>query len=214
MNPEDPKMKLQHHKIPFAHDRAFIKTLDEAVKTLRPRVLIGVSTQASSFTPAILRLMSEINERPIIFPLSNPTHLAECTFEEAMANTQQRVVFASGSPFPPMEVKGVTHYPAQANNAYIFPAVGHAAILTNCKSISDEVFLVAAEALASMSSDADLRVGLLFPRFSGILGVSASLIARVAEFIVASGLGENPKDFSGDWETYARSKMWSPSAKL
>ena len=211
----DSRMPLQHHKVAYAHEVPYLGSLVEAVRSIRPTALIGVSTQAKSFTPEILRLMAEINERPIVFPLSNPTHLAECTFEEAMAHTTNRVVFASGSPFPALTTQqGVTHYPAQANNAYIFPAVGHAAVLTKCARIPDEVFLIAAEALAKLSPPEDLRVGLLFPRFASILDVSAKLIADVAEFMVREGLGTEPEDKKEeDWETYAKNKMWTP-AKL
>ena len=128
--------------------------------------------------------MAQLNERPIVMPLSNPTSKAECTFEQAVAATDGRVLFASGSPFPPLRHRGRTLHPAQANNAYIFPAVGHAAVLARCRQISDDVFLVAAESLASMSSVADLEQGYLFPRFSGIKSVSARLMAAVADFMV------------------------------
>lgn len=157
LNPSDPKLKLQEHKKSVAHDMPFIKDLATAVKELRPTALVGVSTQGGAFTPEILRLMAEINEHPIIFPLSNPTDLAECTFRDAVEHTDGRLAFASGSPFDPLDWHGQTLYLAQANNAYIFPAVGHAAILTQCKQIPDSIFLTAAEALAHLSSDDELK---------------------------------------------------------
>jgi malate dehydrogenase (oxaloacetate-decarboxylating)(NADP+) len=79
--------------------------------------------------------MAALNDRPIIMPLSNPTSKSECTFEAAVAATQGRVLFASGSPYPPLQRGGRTLHPAQANNAYIFPAVGHAAVLARCREI-------------------------------------------------------------------------------
>jgi len=209
----DPKLRLQHHKEAYAHDLPHLKDLSSAIDALKPTALVGVSTQGGSWTPEIIRQMAAINERPIMFPLSNPTHLSEMTYAEALRETDGRVVFASGSPFPGQEWRGVPMWPAQANNAYIFPAVGHAAILTNCTSITDDVFLVAAHALAALSPDADLAQGLLFPRFRDILKISAKIIAACAAFIVAEGLGTAPADFSGDWEAYARGKMWNPSQK-
>jgi malate dehydrogenase (oxaloacetate-decarboxylating)(NADP+) len=122
--------------------------------------------------------------------------------------TNGKVIFASGSPFDPItDAAGVTHYPAQANNAYIFPAVGMAAVLTKCSTITDEVFVVAAEALAEMAVMSDVAVGRLFPAFSNIRHVSKVLAAKVAEFIVASGLGEQPADCA-HWERYVEHHMW------
>ena len=133
-----PLLPLPAPQKPFAHDVPACKTLLEAIRQVRPTVLIGVSTQAGSFDGEVLAAMSELNARPIIMPLSNPTSKAECTFAEAVAASQGRVLFASGSPFPPQahpSVAGRTLCPAQANNAYIFPAVGHAAVLTRCREI-------------------------------------------------------------------------------
>ncbi|KAJ9532221.1 hypothetical protein QJQ45_003876 [Haematococcus lacustris] len=175
--------ELQHHKLPFAHDMPHCKTLLEAVNTIRPTTIIGVSAQPNTFTEPVVRAMADFNARPFIFPLSNPTNKSECTFEEAVRWTDGRVLFASGSPFDPL--LAYTHAdlssppkhrmpfavnttateraawaiastkrfirPAQANNAYVFPAVGLAAVVTQASSISDEVFLLAAEALADLA---------------------------------------------------------------
>lgn len=221
---------LQPHKKPFAHDVPHCRTLLEAVQQIKPTVLIGVSTVAGAFSGDVLQAMAELNPRPIIMPLSNPTSKSECTFEAAVAATRGRMLFASGSPFPPCTYGGRTLHPAQANNAYIFPAVGHAAVLTRCREISDDVFLVAAEALASMSSVAQLEQGHLFPAFAGIKAVSARLIAAVADFVVRAGLGSLPADFDeavrrsslpssasnlARWEAYAVAHMYDPNtAKL
>jgi malate dehydrogenase (oxaloacetate-decarboxylating)(NADP+) len=216
---------LQTHKVPFAHDVPNCPTLLDAIKTVKPTVLIGVSTIPSSFNPQVLHEMSKLNTRPIIFPLSNPTSKSECTFEQAYNGTNGSVLFASGSPFPPLtdSETGITHYPAQSNNAYIFPAVGHAAVLTKAREINDDVFLVAAETLAKLSSEKELQIGRLFPRFSGICDVSAKIMAAVAEFMCATGLGEVPRDFISvstaaagrleDWEAYSKKHMYGQSQK-
>ena len=131
-----------------------LASLLDAVKALRPTALVGVSTIGGAFDETVVREMARLNERPIIMPLSNPTHLSECTFEDAVRWTEGRVVFASGSPFPPTTMdsardgKTRTLYPAQANNAYVFPAVGRAAVLAGAGSVTDDDFLVAAEALS------------------------------------------------------------------
>eukprot|EP00898_Chlorokybus_atmophyticus_P003081 jgi/Chlat1/3774/Chrsp259S00288 len=209
---------MQAHKLPFAHDVPFEKDLLSAVKSLKPTALIGVSAQPRAFTKEVVQAMAAINERPIIFPLSNPTSKSECTFEEAFEWTNGKVVFASGSPFPPLIKDGKTYYPAQANNAYIFPGIGHAAVLTRCMQITDEVFLNAAEALAELTPEADLERGKLFPPFSDIQRVSEEVIARTADFIVDAGLGYRPDDADvrsrEDWLAYAKAHFYVPKPHI
>eukprot|EP00198_Chlamydomonas_reinhardtii_P003348 XP_001692684.1 NADP malic enzyme [Chlamydomonas reinhardtii] len=173
---------LQPHKRPFAHsDVPPCATLIEAVRAIKPTVLIGASAVPNSFTQEVVAAMAELNDRTIIFPLSNPTSLAECTFEQAWKWTQGRVLFASGSPFDPItDAQGAVHHPPQANNAYIFPAVGYAAVLTKSKCIPEEVFLVAAERLSVMATAEELQVGALFPPFARIRDISAHVMAAAA----------------------------------
>ncbi|MGC8720695.1 MAG: NAD-dependent malic enzyme, partial [Thermodesulforhabdaceae bacterium] len=115
---------LTEHKKEFAHDHPFLPDLISAVKAIKPTILIGVSGKPRMFTPEVLSEMARINERPVIFSLSNPTSNTECTAEEAYRYTGGRAIFASGSPFDPVEVDGKVFYPAQGNNVYIFPGVG------------------------------------------------------------------------------------------
>jgi malate dehydrogenase (oxaloacetate-decarboxylating)(NADP+) len=147
-----------------------------------------VSATAGAFNEEAVTTMAAINARPIIMPLSNPTSKAECTFEEAVLWTAGKVVFASGSPFPPLQHNGTTLYPAQANNAYVFPALGHAAVLAGAKELRDDVFLAVAESLSTLTSDAELAEGRLFPDFDSIQEVSAELTARVATHLVGHRL--------------------------
>ncbi|GBG68534.1 hypothetical protein CBR_g3078 [Chara braunii] len=204
---------LQAHKVAFAHDIPFQPSLLEAVKAIRPTAIIGVSTIAGAFTEEIVRLMADINERPIVFPLSNPTSKAECTYVDAMAWTDEKVVFASGSPFPSLvgHVSGHTFYPAQANNAYVFGPIGMAAVLTKCKCITDGVFLKAADVLGSLTPESRLQSGMLFPAFSDMKVVSPQLIAQLCEYILETGLGTEPEDKGdADWLSYVKSKMFTP----
>lgn len=214
-----PVAALQHHKRPFAHEGVpYCKDLLSAVRQLEPTALIGVSTIAKAFDEPVVKAMAALNARPIIFPLSNPTSKAECTFEEAYKWTDGKVLFASGSPFSPLQGKdGRTVYPAQANNAYVFPAVGFAAILTQAKCITDESFVDTAEALSTMTSLEELETGRLFPAFSGIRGVSKALAARVAKKMVEEGLGALPEGVAAGsdeaaWESFVASRMWDASA--
>lgn len=219
------RSNLESHKQRFAWDISYCKTLAEAVEQLRPTALIGVSTSGGAFTKEVLELMAKYNDRPIIFPLSNPTTQSECTFEEAFDATEGRVLFASGSPFPPIEREGKKFMASQANNAYVFPAIGHAAVICKAAQIQDKTFLVAAEALANMMSMEDLKEGALFPRFSDIRRVSARLIACIAQDMHDRGLGVIPDDFPMDpqnkadkyqhaWEDYVRTHMFPPMARL
>ncbi|AKC82885.1 malate dehydrogenase [Verrucomicrobia bacterium IMCC26134] len=177
-----PGRPLAHHKLPYAHDHAPLRTLAEAVEAITPTVLIGVSGQPSTFTPAILRRMAELNPRPVVFALSNPTSQAECTAEAAYVETQGRVLFASGSPFPPVTLGGRTYTPGQGNNVYIFPGVGFGALACGAREITDAMFLAAARRLAALVTSEDLALGRIYPALTRIREVSLELaIAVVAE---------------------------------
>lgn len=108
-----PKGGLNEHKEKFAHEHEPIDTLLEVVKQLKPTALIGAAAIGGAFTPEILKIMAQNNARPVIFALSNPTHKAECTAEQAYENTDGKAVFASGSPFPPYTYNGKTYHPGQ-----------------------------------------------------------------------------------------------------
>src|SRR4029079_12568169 len=115
---------LAEHKLPYAHPHEALPDLLSAVEALRPDVLIGVSGQGRTFTREVVAAMARLNERPVIFALSNPTNHAECTAEEAYGWSEGRALFASGSPFAPVTLAGKTYVSGQGNNVYIFPGVG------------------------------------------------------------------------------------------
>ncbi len=174
---------LATHKKPYAHDAPGAPDLIAAIRGLEPTALIGVSGQPGTFTREVLEAMATLNRRPIVFALSNPTANSECTAEEAYTHTQGRVVFASGSPFPPLSVGGKHLVVAQANNAYVFPGVALGTIASRASLVTDEMFAAAAQTLADMVSKDDLAQGLLFPPLPSIREVSfriAAAVARVA----------------------------------
>ena len=214
---------LAHHKRPFAHPAGTPRcaTLLEAVRWFKPTALLGVAAQPGAFSPEVLREVAALSSRPIVFPLSNPTSLAECTAEEAFAHTRGRCLFASGSPFPDVRLAdGGSLRPSQANNAYIFPALGLGALMARARSLPDEAFLVAAETLAGLVSDEERAGGALFPPFSEAREAAAAVAAAVAAHSVRAGLGQLAEGMRGeaaagivpgwDWTQLARASFWSP----
>ena len=173
---------------PFARDGAPIATFLEAVETLRPTGIIGVSAVPKLFTREVIEAMARINDRPIIFPYSNPTSRSECTAEEAYRWSGGRAVFASGSPFPPVEINGRRFVPNQGNNVYIFPGMAMAVVATEATRVTEEMFIVAAQAIAEQVSEENLAVGLIYPPHSEIRDVSLHVAERVATAIFDQGL--------------------------
>ena len=182
------RKNLSNDKIPFAHDHDVKEDLCEIIESIRPTALIGISGQGQAFSRDVLELMAEINDRPIVFALSNPTSVSECTAQQAYKWTKGRCLFASGSPFGPVELEGKTFIPGQGNNAYIFPGVGLGIVLSRSKIISDDLFLSAAHTLSSLVSDEELSNGQLYPSLSDIRSVSKTIAISIAKKVIASGL--------------------------
>ena len=193
---------------PFAQDREPLPTFVEAVKAIRPTGIIGVSTVPKLFTREVIHMMAEINERPIIFPYSNPTSRSECTAEEAYRWSGGRAVFASGSPFPPVEIAGHNFVPGQGNNVYIFPAMGMAVFGTEATRVTEEMFIVAAKAVAEQVTEEDLAMGLIYPPQSRILDASLHVAERVAAYIFDQGLARTPRP--DDVSSLIRSRAYHP----
>jgi malate dehydrogenase (oxaloacetate-decarboxylating)(NADP+) len=140
--------------------------------------------------------MARINERPVILALSNPTDHAECTAEQAYTWSKGKAIYAAGVEFAPVQYNGQTFLPGQANNFYIFPAVGMAIFATQAKRVSDEMFIEAAQAVADQVKPDLLKQGLLYPLQSNILETEIQTAARVAKLVFDSGLArvDRPND--------------------
>jgi len=192
------------HKEPYAHKHEYIDNLLDAVRELKPTALLGLSGQPQTFTKDIVEAMAEINERPIIFALSNPTSMAECTAEQAYTWSDGRAVFASGSPFDPVRYGNQTFVPGQGNNAYIFPGVGLGIIVSRSRIVTDEMFLAAAHSLANQVKDSDLERGRIYPPLSDIRQVSAKIAAEVAQMVYDNGFTdkERPDDILAEVHAY------------
>ena len=173
---------------PFAQDRSPISTFVEAVKVLRPTGIIGVSGIPKLFTRQVIETMAELNQRPIIFPYSNPTSRSECTAEEAYRWSGGRAIFASGSPYPPIDIGDRKFVPNQGNNVYIFPAMAMALFATEAKRVTEDMFLTAAQAIAEQVSEENLAAGLIYPPHERIFASSLHVAERVAASIFDQGL--------------------------
>ncbi len=181
---------LTPHKQRFAHDHEHIGSLAEAVDKLRPSALVGVAGVPAVFTQDVIERMAAVNDRPIVFALSNPTSKSECTAEQAYGWSNGRVVFASGSPFDPVEYEGKRFVPGQGNNVYIFPGVGLGVIVSQARQVTDEMFFVASRILANEVSDDDIAMGRVFPPLESVREVSAAIAAGVAEVAFQQGLAQ------------------------
>lgn len=183
---------LAPHKVPFAHEHEPVTDLLDAVQALEPSALIGVCGQPATFTRPVLEAMARINDRPLVFALSNPTSKSECTAQEAYEATKGRAVFASGSPFDTVEYDGERFSPGQCNNCYVFPGVGLGLVVSGARRVTDEMFLAAARALAGEVADSDLDVGRLYPPLTRIRQISTTIATAVAEVAYARDLAAEP----------------------
>jgi malate dehydrogenase (oxaloacetate-decarboxylating)(NADP+) len=187
---------LTAHKRPYAHEHAPTGDFVSAIHALKPTAIIGVAAVGGTFTPEVLNTMAQINNRPIVFALSNPTSKAECSAKEAYRHTAGRALFACGSPYDAVTFDGKTFVPRQGNNSYIFPGVGLGAIASGARLVTDEMFMAAARTLARLVTDADLKQGSLYPALPRIRDVSMHIAVAVAKVAYKRGLatGRVPKN--------------------
>jgi len=193
---EPSRKDLSDDQNVYAHQAAPSKDLVETIERVKPTILIGVSTRGGTFTQRVVETMSRLNERPIIFALSNPTNKAECTAEQAYAWSKGTALFAAGVQFPDVTLNGRIFHPGQANNFYIYPAIGLATYVARPRRITDECFIAAARATADQVTPELRATGRLYPSQSNILETEVTTATRVAESMFDQGLArvERPRD--------------------
>ena len=184
-------------------------TLEETIRNFKPTILVGTSGAAGLFTEAVVRAMAAVNDRPIVFPLSNPTSKSECTAAEAIGWSDGRAIVATGSPFDPVVYRGQTHRIGQGNNAFVFPGVGLGLWVGGVRRVTDAMFLDAAQALAHLVSPADLAQGAVYPELTRIRDCSHAVACAVIRRAVAEGHA-SPGILPGLDETVSRA-MWFPT---
>ncbi|HXW71134.1 MAG TPA: oxaloacetate-decarboxylating malate dehydrogenase [Methylocella sp.] len=196
---EPSRTDLSEDQKLYAHLAEPSNDLAATIEHIKPTILIGVSTQGGAFTQRVVETMSRLNGRPIIFALSNPTDKAECSAEQAYTWSKGKALYAAGVQFPDVKFNGQTFHPGQANNFYIFPAIGLATYAARPRRLTDACFVAAAQASADQVGP-DLRAkGMLFPSQANILDTEVTTATRVAEFMFDQGLAqaERPRDVRG-----------------
>ena len=205
---ETTRPDLVDFQKPYAHKHPPTRDFVSAIQSIKPTTIVGVSTVGGTFTQKVIEAMSRINERPVVLALSNPTEHAECTPEQAYTWSNGKAIYAAGVQFPPVHFKRQTFLPGQANNFYIFPAIGMAVFATQASRVSDEMFIEAARAVADQVPSDLLKQGLLYPLQSNILETEIQTAARVAKLVFDSGLARVQRP--SDMVAFIREHVYKP----
>lgn len=202
---------LRDFQVAYARSASEVRDWDgvsflETVRRVQPTLLIGTSTVAGAFDEQIVQTMAEHVKRPVIFPLSNPTRLAEATPEQLLRWTDGRALVATGSPFGPVKHGSIQYQIGQANNALLFPGLGLGTIVSRASRISDGMFAAASTALAGIVDLSNAGAPLL-PDLENLRAVSQIVAVAVVKAAVAEGLARVPIDDPIDqvWRS-----MWQP----
>jgi malate dehydrogenase (oxaloacetate-decarboxylating)(NADP+) len=205
---ESSRKDLLDFQKPYAHQHAPTRDFVAAIESIKPTTIIGVSTIGGAFNQKVIEAMARVNDRPVILALSNPTEHAECTPEQAYMWSKGKAIYAAGVQFEPVHYNGQTFLPGQANNFYIFPAVGMAIFATQAKRVTDEMFIEAGQAVADQVPSELLKQGLLYPLQSNILETEIQTAARVAKLVFDSGLARVPRPT--DTVAFIREHVYKP----
>ncbi|KJA25545.1 hypothetical protein HYPSUDRAFT_37540 [Hypholoma sublateritium FD-334 SS-4] len=212
----DTRGRLAEHKKYFSRDDYQgppMTNLLDIIDYVRPTALFGLSTITDAFSGDVLDAMAAINPRPIVFPLSNPVKLAECSFADAVAHTGGSVLFASGSPFPEQQYQGKILYPGQGNNMYIFPGLGLGAILARAAEVTDSMVEASSLGLAQSLTKEEHALGLIYPQIERIREISAHIAKEVIRAAQKSGVDRSPDlrtKTDAELLQFINSKMWNP----
>lgn len=210
---------LQEHKLFFArtdYNGPPLTNLVDIINYVKPTGLMGLSTIPNAFSEEVVRLMASLNKRPIIFPLSNPVSLCEVDYTDAVEWTNGTVVFASGSPYKPVEFKGKKYEPGQGNNMYIFPGLGLGTILSKARHVTDLMVEQASIALSASLTQGEKDADLVYPRLIRIRDISARIAVAVIRAAQTDGVDENTffRNLSDDALLEdIKSKQWHPTTR-
>lgn len=197
---------------PFAKKRSDFANADqltdllEVVKTVKPTILVGTSTQPSTFTKEVVEAMCENTERPVIFPLSNPTKLAEATAKDLIEWSNGKAFVATGIPSDDIEYNGVNYVIGQANNALIYPGLGLGMLASEASLLTDEMIGAAAHALSGIV-DITKPGAPVLPPFKYVAEVSLKVAIAVAKKAQEQGLARSAEQ---DMEKAVREFRWTP----
>jgi malate dehydrogenase (oxaloacetate-decarboxylating)(NADP+) len=213
---ETTRKDLFDFQTPYAHQHAPTRDFVAAIESIKPTTIIGTSTIGGAFNQKVVESMARINERPVILALSNPTEHAECTPEQAYTWSKGKAIYAAGVQFAPVHYNGQTFLPGQANNFYIFPAIGMAIFATQAKRVTDEMFIEAGQAVADQVPSDLLKQGLLYPLQSNILEAEIQTAARVAKLVFDSGLArvDRPTDMVAFIRQHVYKSEYSNKARV
>ena len=205
---ESSRTDLLDFQKPYAHKHTPTRDFVAAIESIKPTTIIGVSTIGGAFNQKVIEAMARINERTVILALSNPTEHAECTPEQAYTWSKGKAIYAAGVQFEPVHYNGQTFLPGQANNFYIFPAIGMAIFATQAKRVTDEMFIEAGQAVADQVPSDLLKQGLLYPLQSNILETEIQTAARVAKLVFDLGLARVARP--ADMVSFIRQHVYKP----
>lgn len=210
---------MDPYKQPYAQSRASLAgwhtlsdtpTMLEVIQNAGVTVLLGLSGQAGAFNEPLVRAVAHNTPRPVVFPLSNPTSASEALPEEILEWSEGRALIATGSPFPEVQHAGQTYPIGQGNNAFIFPGLGFAALLAECREITDEMVLEAAYALAEYTAAQHLELGRVYPPVGELNEVTIRVAVRVMARALAQGIAQKSKLAGLDLDAYVRAHFWRP----
>eukprot|EP00340_Litonotus_pictus_P000107 CAMPEP_0170522514 /NCGR_PEP_ID=MMETSP0209-20121228/7919_1 /TAXON_ID=665100 ORGANISM="Litonotus pictus, Strain P1" /NCGR_SAMPLE_ID=MMETSP0209 /ASSEMBLY_ACC=CAM_ASM_000301 /LENGTH=498 /DNA_ID=CAMNT_0010810053 /DNA_START=330 /DNA_END=1822 /DNA_ORIENTATION=- len=216
---DDKGLLGKNRRTEFAHQDPWIRedyedhlSLTEVIKKVKPTILIGLTGVGGIFGEDSIREMAKHCERPIIFPISNPTSRTECTAENAYKWTNGKCIFASGSPFPKVEYQGHTYKPAQSNNMYTYPGLGLGAIIGDATRITDNMLNAAAQSLVSSITKEDYEAGRIFPKVSSIPTISKNIAIAVAQQAFKDGVSKlTTQKSKEEFRNIIESRFWEPN---
>ncbi|KAK1149977.1 NAD-dependent malic enzyme, mitochondrial [Aspergillus melleus] len=206
------KDQLTPAQVPFARDDEESKDLLAVVKEVKPHVLIGTSTKPKAFTEPIIREMAKHVERPIVFPLSNPTRLHEACPEDINRWSDGQALIATGSPFPPVERNGTKYEIAECNNSTCFPGIGLGAVLSRTRVVSNKMLVAAVKALAARSPARQDPNQPLLPDVEDVREISVDIAKAVIQTAVREGEAQeqNIPTAKEELDEWIRVQMWEP----